>query len=122
MAPNLESIRNSKTMIPVASKARAAPMRCSRLLCRMNAKRSRMAARGLEGRGNQDSGTKIGLAAGNRQPGTTTARLAVELEAQGNHHRRADRAAILARRTVAPLRDQMLTRGGEKDRIGAPDG
>jgi hypothetical protein len=41
-------------MIPVTSNASAAPILCSRPLWRIKASRSRKAARGLEGLGNQD--------------------------------------------------------------------
>ena len=42
------------TMIAVTSNARHAPITCSRLRWRMKAARSRKAARGLDGLGNQD--------------------------------------------------------------------
>jgi hypothetical protein len=46
-------------MIAVTSSARAAPILCSRPLWRMKAVRSRNAARGLDGVGNQDMRAKI---------------------------------------------------------------
>src|SRR5947209_3724675 len=57
-----------KTMNPVTTSARAPPINCSRLRWRMNARRSAIATRGLDGRGNQDMAAKIRGAGTNRQP------------------------------------------------------
>ena len=99
-------------MMAVASKASAAPILCSRLLWRMNAERSRNAARGTDGRGNQDMRRKIGLAVGDRQP---RGKSAVELEAQSDHFGRGNGVAAVHRRLVAPMGDEVPPCGFEED-------
>src|SRR5205085_8750000 len=47
---------------------------------------------------------------------------AVELEAQRDHLGRTDRAAVLARRPVAPVADEIVPSGIEEDPVGAADG
>src|SRR5947207_6208817 len=105
-------------MIAVTSRASAAPMRCSRLLWRVKAARSRKAASGLEGRGNQDMNAKIGLAGGIRQPWQKSA---VELEPQDDHCGGGDGLSVLGCRLVAPVGNQVPPRGIEEGGIGTPE-
>src|SRR3954447_3501881 len=106
------------TMMAVTSRASAAPILCSRLLWRMNVKRSRNAALGLTGRGNQDIGRKWGWRGATASP---EGKSAVELEAQRDHFGRGDRVAVVHRRLVAPVGDQVPAGRCEKSRIGTSD-
>src|SRR5947199_373134 len=82
------------------------PRACSRLRWRMNAAKSRNAAVGLDGDGNQDIAANVGRAPGKCQSARLGAS-AVEHEAEGDHRRRGNGAAVVGRWLITPMRHQV---------------